>query len=189
MTRRMLRLGITALVLGAIACDGGPSGDVANFQGGEVRFDESAAALHRDALVWDAHNDLAYRVHYEGLDIGERLPAGHVDLPRLEEGEVDVQTVALFVQNFLYGKPGLAFRQAHELLSSMLEAIASNSHRVELARPTEGATEFDYERVWMQFKEPIADLVGWHRKSGDEKLRTCHAYEITYYTLLNSLND
>ena len=38
------------------------------------------AALHADALVWDAHNDLAYRVLYEGLDIGQRLPAGHVDL-------------------------------------------------------------------------------------------------------------
>ena len=62
-------------------------------------------------------------------------------------------------------------------------------HRVESARPTEGATEFDYERSWMHFKEPIADLVGWHRKSGDEKLRTCYAYEIAYYTLLNVLHD
>ena len=30
--------------------------------------------LHRDALVWDAPNDLAYRVFYEGLDMGQRLP-------------------------------------------------------------------------------------------------------------------
>lgn len=98
--------------------------------------------LHREALVWDAHNDLAYRVLYEGLDIGRRLPAGHVDLPRLEEGMVDVQTVALFVQNFLHGRPGLASKQARDLLMAMLRAIDANSDRVELAR-----TGADVERI------------------------------------------
>ena len=58
--------------------------------------------LHQEALVWDSHNDLAYRVLYEHLDISERLPAGHVDIPRLQEGGVDVQGVALYVENFLY---------------------------------------------------------------------------------------
>ena len=54
---------------------------------------DSVDDLHKDALVWDCHNDLSYRILYEGLDIGERLPAGHVDIPRLKEGGVDVQTV------------------------------------------------------------------------------------------------
>ena len=55
-------------------------------------------ALHRNAIVWDCHNDLSYRVLYEGLNIGDRLPAGQVDIPRLREGGVDVQVVALFIQ-------------------------------------------------------------------------------------------
>ena len=69
--------------------------------------------LHREALVWDCHNDLAYRVLYEGLDIGQRLPAGHVDIPRLKEGGVDVQTIALFVQNYTY--PDFSAKQARQL--------------------------------------------------------------------------
>ena len=97
-------------------------------------------ALHRDALVWDCHNDLAYRVLYEKLDIGERLPAGHVDIPRLEEGGVDVQTVALYIENFLY--PDHCAVQTRELLTAMHEAIDQNSDRIELAR-----TGTDVERI------------------------------------------
>ena len=96
--------------------------------------------LHRDALVWDCHNDLAYRVLYEGLDIGQRLPAGHVDLPRLEEGGVDVQTVALYIENITY--PDRSAAQTRELLQAMREAIENHADRVELAR-----TGSDVERI------------------------------------------
>jgi membrane dipeptidase len=99
-------------------------------------------ALHREALVWDSHNDLSYRVLYEGLDIGQRLPSGHADIPRLEEGGVDVQIIALFVQNFLYGHPGRPSRQAHELLTAMTDAMEQYPDRVELAR-----TASDIERI------------------------------------------
>jgi membrane dipeptidase len=96
--------------------------------------------LHNIALVWDTHNDLAYRVLYEGLDIGQSLPAGHVDIPKLKEGGVDVQVVACFVQNFLY--PDKCDEQAFQLINAMREAIAKNSEDVELAR-----TAADVERI------------------------------------------
>ncbi len=93
--------------------------------------DERIDSLHSDAVVWDTHNDLSYRVLYEGLDIGQRLPGGHVDIPRLQEGGVDVQTVALYIENFLYPHPGECVRQTRELLSAMRGAIEQNSDRVE----------------------------------------------------------
>jgi membrane dipeptidase len=102
--------------------------------------EDAVSKLHREALVWDCHNDLAYRVLYEGLDIGKRLPAGQVDIPRLQEGQVDVQVVALFIQNYLY--PDKAARQAFELLKAMTGAIEKNSRCVELAR-----TGADIERI------------------------------------------
>ena len=55
----------------------------------------------------------------------KRLPAGHVDIPRLKEGCVDVQTIALFVQNYTY--PSFSARQARQLLDAMLKAIKQNS--------------------------------------------------------------
>jgi len=88
--------------------------------------------LHQQAIVWDCHNDLAYRVLYEGLDIGDRLPAGHVDIPRLREGGVDVQVVALFIQNYLY--PDRAAGQCFQLLEAMRKAIVMHPDQVELAR-------------------------------------------------------
>ena len=94
--------------------------------------DNSSLRLHNEAVVWDTHNDLAYRVLYEGLDIGKRLPGGHVDIPRLREGGVDVQVVACFVQNFLY--PDKCDEQAFELIHAMRKAIETNSEFVELAR-------------------------------------------------------
>ncbi len=102
--------------------------------------EDELARLHREALVWDCHNDLAYRVLYEGLNIGDRLPGGHVDIPRLKEGGVDVQVVALFVQNYLY--PDNAARQCLQLIEAMRKAIAANAGSVELAR-----TASDVERI------------------------------------------
>ncbi|MBM3295937.1 MAG: hypothetical protein FJY82_15690, partial [Candidatus Aminicenantes bacterium] len=96
--------------------------------------------LHREALVWDCHNDLSYRVLYEGLDIGDRLPGGHVDIPRLREGHVDVQVVALFIQSYLY--PDKCARQAFQLLEAMTKSIEKNAAAVELAR-----TGADIERI------------------------------------------
>jgi membrane dipeptidase len=74
------------------------------------------------------------------LDIGDRLPGGHVDIPRLKEGKVDVQVVACFVQNYLY--PGKAADQALQLIKAMRGAIEKNSDSVELAR-----TGSDIERI------------------------------------------
>ncbi len=105
-----------------------------------VLADKNEDALHKKAVVWDTHNDLAYRVLYEGLDIGKHLPAGHVDIPKLKEGSVDVQVVACFVQNFLY--PDKCDEQALELILAMKKAIEDNSDSVELAR-----TGSDVERI------------------------------------------
>jgi membrane dipeptidase len=146
---------------------------------------EEVEALHDEAIVWDAHNDLAYRVLYEGLDIGARLPAGHVDLPRLEEGRVDVQTVALYVENFLYGHPGQPSGQARQLLNAMLEAIDSNSDRVELAR-----TGSDLERIVSSGKiaMPLA-LEGGHAiEASVGLLREFHHLGVSSMTLTHNVS-
>jgi hypothetical protein len=61
--------------------------------------------------------------------------------------------------------------------------------QVEASRPIEGESDFDYEGCWGHFKDPNTDLVGWHRRHGDERLRTTPAYEIVYRTLWQALHD
>jgi membrane dipeptidase len=145
--------------------------------------DDAIGALHREAVVWDCHNDLAYRVLYEGLDIGDRLPAGHVDIPRLKEGEVDVQVVALYVANYLY--PGKAADQCFQLIAAMTEAIKNNADSVELAR--KGT---DIERIIDQGKiaMPLA-IEGGHAIEDDlEILRKFYELGISSMTLAHGIS-
>ena len=143
------------------------------------------AELHENALVWDTHNDLAYRVLYEQLDIGERLPAGHVDIPRLQEGGVDVQGVALYVENFLYPFPGQCSRQAHELLTAMLGAIEHNSETVELAR-----TGADVERIVAGGKIAMhLAIEGGHAiEASIDKLREFYSLGVSSMTLTHNVS-
>lgn len=139
--------------------------------------------LHKEALVWDCHNDLVYRVLYEKLDIGDRLPVGHVDIPRLKEGHVDVQTVALFVQNFLY--PDKCAQQAFQLIEAMKKAIAKNADSVELAR-----TGADVERIVKAGKiaMPLA-IEGGHAIEDDlELLRKFHGLGISSMTITHNIS-
>ena len=152
---------------------------------GCVDSSAGVAELHENALVWDTHNDLAYRVLYEQLDIGERLPAGHVDIPRLQEGGVDVQGVALYVENFLYPLPGQCSRQAHELLTAMLGAIEQNSETVELAR-----TGADIERIVSAGKiaMPLAIEGGHAIEASIEKLREFYGLGVSSMTLTHNVS-
>ena len=139
--------------------------------------------LHKNALVWDCHNDLVYRVFYEKLDIGNRLPAGHVDIPRLKEGHVDVQTVALFVQNFLY--PDKCARQAFQLIEAMKKAIEKNADSVELAR-----TGADVERIVKARKiaMPLAIEGGHAIEDNLELLRKFHELGVSSMTLTHNIS-
>ena len=147
--------------------------------------EQQLETLHREALVWDTHNDLSYRVRYEGLDIGQRLPGGHVDIPRLEEGGVDVQTVALYIENFLYPHPGQCVRQTKELLTAMHGAIAQNADRVELAR-----TGADVKRIVASGKiaMPLAIEGGHAIENSLDNLREFHAGGVSSMTLTHNVS-
>jgi membrane dipeptidase len=139
--------------------------------------------LHRDAVVWDCHNDLAYRVLYEGLDIGNRLPGGHVDIPRLKEGGVDVQVVALYPEVYTY--PGNSARQTRQLLDAMLKVIEKNSDSVELAR-----TGADIERIIKSGKiaMPLAIEGGHALEDRIELLREFHSKGVSSMTLTHNIH-
>lgn len=52
--------------------------------------------LHHDALVVDLHSDAALRM-MEGADFGKRDTTGHMDIPRLFEGGIDLQVMACWL--------------------------------------------------------------------------------------------
>jgi membrane dipeptidase len=143
----------------------------------------TADRIHDRAVVWDCHNDLAYRVLYEGLDIGERLPGGHVDIPRLKEGRVDVQVVALFIQNYLY--PGRGADQCFRLIEAMHRAIEKNAVSVELAR-----TGSDIERIVSSGKIALPLAIEGGHAIGDslEFLNRFHELGVSSMTLTHNVS-
>lgn len=56
----------------------------------------SYSELHRRALVADLHSDAALRM-MNGADFGKRDTTGHMDIPRLREGGVDLQVMACWL--------------------------------------------------------------------------------------------
>ncbi len=147
------------------------------------RSASSADRIHDQAVVWDCHNDLAYRVLYEGLDIGNRLPGGHVDIPRLREGRVDVQVIALFIQNYLY--PDRAADQCFRLIEAMHVAIEKNAASVELAR-----TGTDIERIIAAGKIalPLAIEGGHAIEDSLELLHRFHELGVSSMTLTHNIS-
>lgn len=80
-----------------------------------------ARDLHRDAFVFDAHTDVPTRLYVGPADLSERLPDGHVDLPRLREGGVDALIFALFIPAPLGPEAGL--QHARELFAKLREQL------------------------------------------------------------------
>jgi len=63
---------------------------------------DAADSLHRNAIVVDMHNDVTQRLIVEGVNLGDRLPDGHTDIPRMREGGLDAEFLSVFVPPMLY---------------------------------------------------------------------------------------
>jgi len=83
--------------------------------------DRDSAELHRSALVADLHSDTPMRM-MRGFDFAQRDTVGHMDIPRLRDGGVDLQVFACFIST---GTP------AEECLPHVDEMIDSLTAQVD----------------------------------------------------------
>ena len=66
-------------------------------------LEDRARAIHEEALVWDGHNDLPWRIRraadlaLEPMGLESRLEEGHTDLVRLAESGIDAQFWSVYV--------------------------------------------------------------------------------------------
>ncbi|MGI6574380.1 MAG: dipeptidase [bacterium] len=81
-----------------------------------------AAIIHRQALVWDNHCDTLIDVTLGKRKLGAKCTGGHIDLPRLQEGGVNVQVFAIYIAS----PPFL--RQALEFISAFYQELAANEN-------------------------------------------------------------
>lgn len=92
--------------------------------------------LHQQAIVFDAHCDTAMRLVGPGaVDLGQRLPDGHMDLPRIKEGGLDAQIFAVWLP------PSMPDNAMTERAHAMIDAIwdQSRKHSDKLAVALKGS--------------------------------------------------
>ena len=84
----------------------------------------AVSTLHREATLVDLHSDTLLDVASGKRDISRRGTAGHIDLPRLREGGVDVQVFAAFIHP-REAERGLA--RALELIDAFDRMVSSHA--------------------------------------------------------------
>lgn len=92
---------------------------------------QEARAIHRRAIVCDAHCDTLLALEHGNRALGERSTQGHVDLPRLIEGGVTAQVFAVFVESPYY--PMQAARRTLDLIDLFYRELERNPERLRLA--------------------------------------------------------
>ena len=88
--------------------------------------------LHRQSLVVDMHEDVLLQVK-RGSDISKRLDYGHVDLPRLMEGGVDVDFFAVW-PNPESAQQTSMFDQSMQLIDLLDQILKTNPDKIMLTR-------------------------------------------------------
>ena len=95
--------------------------------------------LHRDALVADLHSDTVLRMVREGFDFSTRDTTGHMDIPRLQEGGIDLQVFACWLDT---KTPLEKCRSTvDELIDSLEAQISRNPDRIAFCRTSEEAED------------------------------------------------
>jgi len=144
---------------------------------------DAVERLHREALVFDGHNDLPWALRERGdLDLAVSQPALHTDLPRLRAGNVGAQFWSVYVPAET-ARTGDAAHQTLEQIERVHGLVRRYSDDLELA-----ATADDVVRIHRAGR--IASLLGieggYSIEGSLPLLSTYHRLGVRYMTLTHA---
>jgi len=84
----------------------------------------------------DLHCDTIHRI-LQGADFSRRNEIGHLDLPRLIEGGIDLQVFACFTESFIEAKDRVPL--VHRMLDGLHRTVEAHGEKVALARTSSEA--------------------------------------------------
>lgn len=153
----------------------------------DVIVTERAVRLHREAFVIDTHADTPTEFFlHPGYDFGERHAEGHVDLPRLREGGIDLQFLIAWVPAEAAAVEGASFDHAVRLIRAIHEVVG----RTVGARVVGSVAELDLAREAGEVAIMIGVEGGHAIENSIERLRELHALGVRSLTLTwNNSND
>lgn len=145
---------------------------------------DKALALHKRTIVIDTHSDLPLRMLDEGVDMGIRRKDGHEDIPRMLEGGLDVQFLAIYVAGE-YAKQG-GLKRALEMLEPVQAGLEKYADRIALA--TSPSEVYRLKRAGKI--AAVLALEGGHALEGSlNALRQFYRMGFRYMTLTHISNN
>jgi membrane dipeptidase len=155
---------------------------------GKVELTPEGRQAHQAGFVFDGHNDLPWEIRskaassFARLDISQRQPSLHTDIPRLREGNVGAQFWSVYVPADT-ARRGVALQQTLEQIELVRSMIERYPDVFELAY-----TAADVERIRRAGK--IASLIGVEGghaiEDSLENLRRLRRLGAAYMTLTHS---
>ncbi|MEA2087083.1 MAG: dipeptidase [Candidatus Caldatribacteriota bacterium] len=89
-----------------------------------------AKQIHQKAIVFDGHCDTILEVINHKRSLGSRMLAGHLDIPRMKEGGVNVQFFAVFIEGIY--KPDSSLKRTLQLIDCFYGEIENNRENISL---------------------------------------------------------
>lgn len=155
-----------------------------------------ALEVHRRATVVDTHSDTTSRILDEDFDMGPRATTGHMDVPRIFEGGLDVQFYSIYVASSYFGEEDLSSkdalgksranasaRRALDMIDGYFRTIDRNQERM---IPCVGTRDIA-AAVAAGKHAALMGIEGGHAIEGDlGLLRQFHRLGVRYMTLTHS---
>jgi membrane dipeptidase len=137
-----------------------------------------AKKLHSKALVCDMHSDTVLKLKRGDFILGEKHSTGHIDIPRLREGGVDLQVWGIWVEpKYL---PDSAAKQAFDLIDLFYQQLDKYPQDLELVTNLDQFKKVNKEGKIACF----LGLEGGHSIEGDLSiLRIFYRLGVRYMTL------
>ena len=92
--------------------------------------EDKVREFHQRCTVVDTHVDTLLRFMDGKRSLGDRREEGHVDLPRLADGGVDVQFFACYIEAEY--KPDRGLKRALQMIDALYQQLERNSDRMTL---------------------------------------------------------
>ena len=89
-----------------------------------------AKQMHQKAIVFDGHCDTILEIMNHKKSLGSRTPTGHLDIPRMKEGGVNVQFFAVFIEDIY--KPDRSLKRTLQLIDCFYREMEKNQDEISL---------------------------------------------------------